>query len=272
MGKIVAAGCTSHAPQLGKEITYSKVYAEQTKKIHDALYELSKRIKEVNPDALIIIAPDHLEAFFLDNFPMLNVVVDREAEAVIPSKGIMKFEVHYDLAKSILFGLVEEGFDPSFSQHLRLPHAFYIPLIYMFKDYSIPIVPIHVNANVEPKMPPWRCYELGKALARIISKKRPENERVAIVGTGGLSHYPGTPYYGKVDVKFDDYVLETLRAGRGEELAKLSPYQLEETGNIELRTWIVVTGAIGNVPAEVIERQVTYHIDYAVVYFLLNKK
>ncbi|WP_306308644.1 hypothetical protein [Sulfolobus acidocaldarius] len=149
-----------------------------------------------------------------------------------------------------------------------LSHAFFIPLLDIFRDYSIPIVPIHLNANVEPKMPVRRCFELGRAIARIVAKKRPENEKVAIIGTGGLSHFPGTPYYGKIDIDFDNFILETLKAGKGKELAKLSDDKLEETGNIELRTWIVPVGAVGNKPAEILERQITYHIDYAVVNLL----
>ncbi|AGE71080.1 hypothetical protein ATY89_00770 [Sulfolobus acidocaldarius] len=117
-------------------------------------------------------------------------------------------------------------------------------------------------------MPVRRCFELGRAIARIVAKKRPENEKVAIIGTGGLSHFPGTPYYGKIDIDFDNFILETLKAGKGKELAKLSDDKLEETGNIELRTWIVPVGAVGNKPAEILERQITYHIDYAVVNLL----
>lgn len=75
-------------------------------------------------------------------------------------------------------------------------------------------------------MPVRRCFELGRAIARIVAKKRPENEKVAIIGTGGLSHFPGTPYYGKIDIDFDNFILETLKAGKGKELAKLSDDKL----------------------------------------------
>ncbi|MEM1843845.1 MAG: hypothetical protein QXD75_04905, partial [Desulfurococcaceae archaeon] len=141
-----------------------------------------------------------------------------------------KFEVNYELAKTILFGLVENGFDPSFSQRMPIPHAAYVPLLYMFKKNKVPIVPIHVNANVDPKILPKRALELGRAIARIINNKRPSNEKIAIIGTGGLSHYPGTPYYGKIDVETDNKILSLLSEGRGEELAEFTPEQLEESG------------------------------------------
>ncbi|WP_162000406.1 hypothetical protein [Saccharolobus sp. E5-1-F] len=270
MGEIVAAGCSSHAPQLSKkEIKYSSIYAEQVKRIHDALKKLWEKMSENDPDSLIIIYPDHIETFFLTNFPSINVIVDRETEAHIPGWGTTKFEINYELAKDILFGLVENGFDPSFSQRVAIPHAAYVPLMYMFRKNKVPIVPIHVNANVDPKIHPKRALELGRTIAKIIAKKRPSNEKIAIIGTGGLSHYPGTPYYGKIDVETDNKILSLLKEGKGEELTHFTPEELEETGNIELRTWIVTAGSVGNRPAELIERQITYHIDYAVVRFLL---
>ncbi|WP_218258007.1 DODA-type extradiol aromatic ring-opening family dioxygenase [Saccharolobus shibatae] len=270
MGKIVGAGCTSHAPQLSKkEIKYSTIYAEQVMKIRNGIERLWKRISENNPDSLIIFYPDHIEQFFLNNFPSINIIVDKETEAYVPGYGNIKFKVNYELAKDILFGLTENGFDPSFSQRIQIPHPVYVPLLFMFKDTQLPIVPIHVNANVDPKVHPKRALELGKVISKIIATKRPNTEKIAVLGTGGLSHYPGTPYYGKIDVDTDDKILYILREGKGETLAEFTPVQLEETGNVELRTWISAIGVIGNKQAEVIERQVTYHIDYAVVGFLI---
>ncbi|WP_338602731.1 hypothetical protein V6M85_02805 [Sulfolobus tengchongensis] len=269
MGKIVSAGCSSHAPQLSKkEIKYSSTYAEQVRKINVAMEKLWEKMSAENPDSLIVFYPDHIEQFFLTNFPSISIIVDKETEAYVPGWGNMKFKVNYELAKDILFGLVENGFDPSFSQRVPIPHPVYVPLLFMFKNNEVPIVPIHINANVDPKVHPKRAFELGRTIAKIIANKRPNNEKIAILGTGGLSHYPGTPYYGKIDVETDDKILYALKEGKGEELTEFTPEQLEETGNVELRTWISTIGAIGNKPAEVMERQITYHIDYVVVRFL----
>lgn len=266
MAKIVAAMACSHAPQILIQPKVSQTYVEQLSRVHGALKQLRTVLLERKPDALLVLGSDHLEAFFLNNYPMLCVFTGGEAEGSMAGKHF-GFRVHEDLAKTLLFGLVDLGFDPSFSQEIELDHPYLSPLSQVLEDYDLPIVPFHMNSNVPPLIPPRRCYELGKAIGRVIKEKRPAGERIAIMATGGLSHYPGTPYYGKLDLAFDDRVLEHLQRGEGEKLTEFSSEQLDEAGNFELRTIITMLGATGKLSAEVLIRQPTYHIDYAVLNF-----
>ena len=54
-------------------------------------------------------------------------------------------------------------------------------------DWPAPIVPLQVGVLQFPIPSARRCYKLGQALRRAI-ESYPEDLKVAIVATGGLSH------------------------------------------------------------------------------------
>jgi 2,3-dihydroxyphenylpropionate 1,2-dioxygenase len=88
---------------------------------------------------------------------------------------------------------------------------------------------------------------------------------VALLASGGMSHFPGTDRYGAPDHEWDRRTLETLRAGRGRELAALTGQELDRSGNVELRTWITLLGAVGEARAEVHCYEPSWHHGNAVV-------
>src|SRR3989442_13563296 len=83
-------------------------------------------------------------------------------------------------------------------------------------DPAPPIVPLHVNVYLPPQPTPRRCYEWGRALGEILGA-RPE--RVALIASGGMSHYPGTDRYASPDFDWDRRVLGTLAPRPGAGLA-----------------------------------------------------
>ena len=54
-------------------------------------------------------------------------------------------------------------------------------------DWPVPIVPLQVGVLQFPIPSARRCYKLGQSLRRAI-ESYPEDLKVAIVATGGLSH------------------------------------------------------------------------------------
>jgi len=126
----------------------------------------------------------------------------------------------------------------------------------------VPIVPLHVNVYLPPQPTPQRCHAWGRALGEILGA-RPE--RVVLMASGGMSHYPGTDRYASPDFDWDRRVLDTLRDGRGAELAALTGEELDKAGNVELRTWITVLGAVGAAEAEIYCYEPSWHHGNAVV-------
>ena len=110
---------------------------------------------------------------------------------------------------------------------------------------------------------------LGKAIREMV-KGRPE--RVVIIASGGMSHYPGTWKYPQPAYDFDYWAIAQMERGNLDPILALSSEQLDEVGNTEMLPWYPMFGAIGNVPGELITYQPTWHHGHAVMRFLPNKR
>lgn len=261
MGEIVAAMATVHAPQLFTRPPDNP--AELLDASTNAMRKLGRVLDIVKPDALLLIGLDHVETFSLDAVPTFAMVVGERATAEFARREY-DLPVPQDLARGLLNGLVERGFDMTYSQRAVLGHAFAVPFEFVLEKRPIPVVPFFVNVYLPPLPQPRRCAALGAAIADIM-KSRPE--RVAILASGGMSHYPGTPKYPHPEFEFDEWAIEEMEAGNLDALLDLTPEQLDEVGNGELLTWFVLFGAIGNRPGKLLSYQRLWHHGHAVVLF-----
>jgi 2,3-dihydroxyphenylpropionate 1,2-dioxygenase len=263
MGEIVAAMATCHAPAL--LLRQPGENPAQLDATIAAMRQLGQVLDETRPDVVLLLGLDHLEAFSLSVSPTFTIMVAPDVEG---SFGPKQYHLPSDqaLGRALLEGLLQREFDVAFSQRAFLGHAFVVPFEYVLEERQIPVIPLFVNVYVPPLPSPRRCYRLGRALAEIIAE-RPE--RVAILASGGMSHYPGTDKYGQPEFAFDHGVLETLRRGEASRLLTLTSEKLDEVGDSELLTWYVLFGAIGDQPAEVLSYQPTWHHGLGVVNFPL---
>ncbi len=237
---------------------------ERHKRLHGALSHLRQRLAELRPDTLVLIGDDQDENFRPDNLPQFAIytgdsvaVADREGHGADadPANHPKPYPCDATLSRAILDGMVEEGFDLASSRKMdRLrSHAHVQVLRYM--DLQVPIVPIFVNAIHVPAPTPARCYAFGEALRRVI-EAQPDSKRVAIYASGGLSHYTaGFPWpdyqgpatLGYIDVDFDKRAVDWMATGQGSQLRTLTSKDVLNSGNIEMRQWIVLMGAMGDV-------------------------
>jgi aromatic ring-opening dioxygenase catalytic subunit (LigB family) len=262
MGQIVAAGATVHAPQF---FTYPPTEdSNQLDAGIAAMRQLGREmLDETRPDALIVIGSDHLETFFLSAVPTFAIIAGGRVRAAFAGR-------EYDLpchpmAEGMLEHLVNSGFDLVYSQDAQLGHAFAAPFEWVLEKREIPVVPVFVNTYLPPLPTARRCAELGKAIAAFIAT-RPE--RVAIVASGGMSHYPGTWKYPKPAYEFDRWAIAQFERGNTGALLELTNRQLDEVGNTELLSWAVMFGAIGEQAGELLTYQATWHHGHAVMRFL----
>jgi protocatechuate 4,5-dioxygenase beta chain/2,3-dihydroxyphenylpropionate 1,2-dioxygenase len=256
---LIGAFACAHTPQL--LIRPPTEDRELVLRVHAALARVRDRLAALAPDAIAVIAGDHVEAFFLDAVPALAVYAGAECAGTFGPYRY-RFPIHEPLARAVLEEGIERGFDLLYTQDARLDYAFYVPLHFTMPVPPLPIVPLHVNVYLPPQPTPRRCYEWGRALGEIL-RARPE--RVVLMASGGMSHFPGTDRYGAPDVDFDRDLLTRLEAGRGAELAALTDTELDKTGNVELRTWITLLGAVGNARAQVYCYEPSWHHGNAVV-------
>ena len=263
MGQIVAAMVSCHAPAL-----FLRQPGEDPAQLDAtiaAMRRLGRVLDETQPDALIVVGLDHLEAFSLDVSPAFAVVVGPEVVGSFGSKQY-RLGVHQTLARAILDGCLKRDFDMAFCHKAFMGHAFVVPFEYVLEERQIPIVPLFVNVYVPPLPQPHRAYQLGRAIAEVIAER---GERIAILASGGMSHYPGTEKYGHPDFDFDQYLLQVIERGELSSLLSLSSEKLDEAGETELLTWYTVFGAIGNTRGQVLSYQPTWHHGLGVIDFPL---
>ena len=261
MGKIVAAMATMHAPQL-----FTRPPEEDPRQLDAgiaAMQELGKTLDETKPDALIIFASDHMETFFLQSVPTFAIVAGDRANAAFAGRT-WSLPIHQSLAEGILDGLVRRDFDMAYSQDAVLGHSFAAPFEWVLGGRNIPVVPIFVNTYLPPLPSARRCAALGKAVAQVLAAR---TERVALLASGGMSHYPGTWKYFEPAFEFDRWCIGELENSHTDSFLSLSPEQLDEVGNTEMLPWAPVLGAIGPSQMELLSYQATSHHGHAVARF-----
>ncbi len=265
MGEIVWAAATVHAPQLLTRPPQED--QTQLEASISAMAELGQGLDETKPDVLLIVGLDHVEAFFPGAVPAFAIVTGERATAEFAGHKY-DLPIHQELASALAEGLIEDGIDIAYTNEALLGHAFMTPLEFVHEGRPIPVIPMFVNVYLPPLPTPRRAYEVGKAIGRVIAG-RPE--RVAVLASGGMSHYPGTHKYFDPEFEFDHWVIQELEEGRVESVLDLTSVQLDETGDTELLTWLVALGATGVERGELLSYQPTSHHGHGVMRFLPAK-
>ncbi|HXV80581.1 MAG TPA: extradiol ring-cleavage dioxygenase [Candidatus Binatia bacterium] len=250
---IVFACAASHAP--GMTAWTEAAPKEQADKFLGAYRELGEKLIASRPDALVAITVEHWTNFFLNHMPTFCIGrADHYNGPVEEWLRIPKARVSGDsqLSAELLAACFDGGFDPTFSDELLFDHATMLPLYFLNPGLAVPVVPVIINTLTPPMPTPKRCYVFGQLLGRQLAGS---NKRVAVVATGGLSHWPGEAKHGKINIAFDRNFLETLTTGNREKLADYSHEEIAVeagSGGHEIRTWIALAGALPEWKAELL--------------------
>ena len=244
---IVFACAASHAP--GMTAWTEAAPQEQREKILGSYRKLGERVAGSKPDTLVIVSVEHWANFFLNQMPTFCIgragYYDGPVEEWLK---IPKTQVPGDaeLGSEILDACLDSGFDPAFSDELLFDHATMLPLHFLNPGMTVPVVPVIINTLTTPMPTAKRCFELGRALGEALEGNP---KRIALIATGGLSHWPGEAKMGKINVSFDTQFLDTLINGERVHLAEYSNSEINReagSGGHEIRTWITVAGAVEN--------------------------
>jgi len=160
---------------------------------------------------------------------------------------------------------VDHSFDLAYSEDAELGHAFAVPFEHVIGKRDIPVIPFFTNVYVPPLPTPKRCAALGRAIAEIVKGR---GERVAVIASGGMSHFPGTTKYLSPEFDFDRWLVAQFEAGNANALLDMTGTQLDEVGNTEMLTWAMMFGAIGPQPGTLIDYIPTWHHGLAMMRFL----
>lgn len=264
---LVAALAASHAPNIllepgseweefmqlhysmAPQASSSRPSLESQKKLRadaeKAFAVLRSDLEASRPDVLIVVANDQFVNFFFNNIPTFFVTLADEVKGQF-TRHKFHYRNHKELGRTILKAGLEKGIDFSYGEYVELQHTQVVPLYFLLPEPKIPILPIYVNTWVDPIPTPRRCYQVGELIREVANAQR---ERIAILATGGLSHFPGSPRIGEIDTQFDHKLLEIMRDGKGRTLADYSLEQILQAGDSEFLNWMVVLGAVGDAKA-----------------------
>ena len=172
----------------------------------------------------MVISPDHWVNFFLNNLPAVCIGIGDEHDG--PPEPFMqkvypvaRLKGHAAFGRHLLDTALDNDFEPALSHHLKLDHGSCIPLWRMGVDLDLPIVPIIINDLEEPMPSIHRCLAWGRVLRKAI-ESYPEPLRIAILGTGGLSHSIGETTMGWIDESFDHTCIKHFENGDEAPLAQ----------------------------------------------------
>ena len=250
MAKVVGSFAASHAPNIAR--AWNELKDETRAWLTEHYGELGRRVKALDPDVLVVHSNDHWINFFLNNIPTFCIGIGDEHDP--PPEPFMKglftqehLPGHAGLGRHLLNYALNADFDPSYSQRAMIDHGIGIPIWRMGFDEVPAIVPVFVNL-VEPPFPtPRRCLAWGHMIRDAI-EAYPEDLRVVVLGTGGLSHSIGEPTMGDIDEPFDHACIEMFQTGKSDaEIAASLDRMLAQTGNggAELRSWCIAHAAAG---------------------------
>jgi len=236
------------------------VWAEKHQSVQRAIEELSVALKSAKPDVVLLIGDDQEELFLDDCIPTFSLFWGKESwdrpefihsDMSVPSRAAVRWAFHGDapeaypghpaLGRHIVEQLMGQHFDVAqfTKQHesRSLGHAFtFVRRRLMDADRIIPMIPVLINTYLMPNQPSAaRCFAFGRALANAI-RTWPGTERIAVVASGGLSHFV-------IDTELDKTVLEGL-ANSDESVLSSLPKEKLQMGSSEILNWIVAGGAL----------------------------
>lgn len=258
MASIVAAMALTHAPGLTGWFTAAP--EDQQVVVLDSMKELRRRLEAAHPDVIVAFSNDHLLNWPINNTPEYTVGIGDvhvgPADWYDEWLALKKYQVpgHPALARFIVNEGARRKIQFAYLREMQFDDGFSVPLHYLNPDMRIPFVPVGMNCTVPPIPTPERAYQVGAVLREML-KAYPGPDRIAVVGTGGLSHEPGGPRYFWVDEEFDRWFLDLLAAGDHARLLRECTLERMEAagsgGTAELLSWILVM-AFTKGPADVI--------------------
>ena len=193
MARIVGAIATSHTPTIGFAFDGNKQGDPVWKPIFEAYEPIKAWLQQKKPDVLFVIYNDHVTSFFFDHYSAFCLGVGEEyavADEGGGARNLPPIKGHGKLARHVGNALMADEFDMSFFQEKPLDHGCFSPLSILLPhkpDWPTPIVPLAVGVLQFPVPSASRCYKLGQSLRTAI-ESYPEDIKVALVATGGLSH------------------------------------------------------------------------------------
>lgn len=251
MAKLIAGLGTSHVPSIGIAMDRGITQTEDWKPLFDGYVPAREWVARAKPDIAVVIFNDHGNAFFLDKVPTLALGVADSYKPIDEGWGpraIPDFEGASEFAWHFADRLVENHFDPLICREIEVDHGLQVPMELFFghpDHWPVRIVPVFINTIQFPIPTPQRMWNLGRVLRETI-ESWPTDEKVVVMGTGGLSHQLQGRRAGFINPEADKAWIAEIGA-QPEKYVNMSREDYVETfgsEGAELIMWLVMRGAM----------------------------
>jgi protocatechuate 4,5-dioxygenase, beta chain len=249
---IIAGVGASHVPAIGAALDNGRTEEPYWKRVFSGFEKSKEWMAKTKPDVAIVVYNDHASAFSVDLIPTFALGCAAEFPPADEGWGPRPVPVvkgHPQLAAHIAQSVILDEFDLTIVNKMEVDHGLTVPLNLLFGQprdaWPCPVIPLAVNVVMYPPPTGHRCYMLGKALRKAV-ESYPEDLRIVIFGTGGLSHQISGPRAGLINSKWDKNFLDNL----GKDPKKLTriPHieYMREAGaeGIEMVMWLIMRGAL----------------------------
>lgn len=237
---LVFAGVCSHGP--GITARPETAAAEPRDAFFAAFHDMRASLEAARPDALVVIAAEHFANFFMNNMPAYAVGMADQYEGPIEDEAWLRiprgvFPGDADLSRRLITEILNDV-DVAYAEEWKFDHGISVPLHFLTPARDLRIIPVNINCQGPPLTPLHRAWAFGEALRRACDSVP---ERIAVIATGGISHWPATPDSGKINEAWDREFLD--RWARNDRAA-MTAYTDAETyrdggqGGFEIRTFI----------------------------------
>jgi len=280
VAKIIAGVGSSHVPAIGAALDNGKTEEPYWKRVFSGFEKSKAWMAETKPDVAIVVYNDHASAFSMEMIPTFALGCAAEFPPADEGWGPRPVPVvkgHPALAAHIAQSVILDEFDLTIVNKMEVDHGLTVPMNLLFgqpKDHwPCPVIPLAVNVVMYPPPTGHRCYMLGKAIRRAV-ESYPEDLRVVIFGTGGLSHQISGPRAGLINSKWDKSFLDNLSKDP-KKLTRIPHLEyMREAGaeGIEMVMWLIMRGALDDKVDEVYRFYTVPASNTAVGHIILENK
>ena len=258
MAHVVAAALASHGPLVTGRPDVGK--PEQRDRVYAGFRELGRRLAAARPDVIAMFVNDHLQNFPYSNMPAFCIGLCDRFDAPSPGGStLMRIPPRTvpgnpAWAMALLESGLAAGIDFAYSYEIESWDELVVPLYFLLPDGDVPVVTIYTNCAAPPLPTMRRCHDVGAHVGAFI-RSRPSDERVALIASGGISHWVGTPETGRINADWDHWVLDHITRGDVEPLLSLTHDEIERdggNGGQEIRNWMGLLGAVPGWKGEVL--------------------
>jgi protocatechuate 4,5-dioxygenase beta chain len=279
VARIVAGIGTSHVPAIGAAMDNGKMEEPYWKRVFSGYERSQEWLRELKPDVAIVVYNDHASAFSVDIVPTFALGCAAEYAPADEGWGPRPVPMVYgdpELAAHIAQSVILDEFDLTIVNNMEVDHGLTVPLNLLcgqVSEWPFKVIPLAVNVVLFPPPTGHRCYNLGKAIRKAV-ESYPEDLRVVIFGTGGMSHQISGPRAGLINSTFDKAFLDNMTKDPEANIRLRHVDYMREAGaeGIEMVMWLVMRGALDDDAAETYRFYTVPASNTAVGHIILENK